>query len=263
MPRLSSAATEALVIALAAVAVCGGAFAISRYIGDGTGSSAQLAPPTDANLPGPDDTPVPGTTPDTSKPGWAIPYENAERDKPRYDQVINGIAVGPTVAIPDVPDCEQGESIALADLAVAQRSDLRIVPDFLPHGAIESRRAAISCRDIVTVQSVTYEVPAAANADALIKSGQAKWEDVETGGRIDVVRSRASEPSFRSTNFAAERWKARTLNGHAAAVAEPALAIGLGRSAVVVWDAEHGVLTVLTASNRRLDELVRVAEGLK
>ena len=41
------------------------------------------------------------------------------------------------------------------------------------------------------------------------------------------------------------------------------LAIGQGRSAIVIWDEAEGVRTVIIGVNRRIDELNRVAEELK
>lgn len=256
-------ALNAVGMVLAAAVVAAGAFFLARQSGDGVPAAAQPAPADDSVLPGTDTTPEPGAEIDTSKPGWYIPLENAEREKPRFDQEINGIAVGPTVLDPGVRDCDPGEAVALTDLAEAQNSMIRISPSYLPKGAIQGRHEASSCRGRIVTHVIEYEIPAAADADAKIKSGEVRWEDIEHGGKLTVFRSLSQGPVYRSSNYAAERWKPATVRGLPAAVAEPILPIGLGRSAIVIWDAERGVRTVITGSNRTLAEVMQVAEGLK
>jgi hypothetical protein len=250
-------------VILAAVLVAATTFFISRQAGGGPAAGAQRPPAGDAPLAGPNDTPEPGAVVDTTKPAWNVPYENAERLKPRFDQVINGIAVGPTVDDPGVRDCSPGEAVSVTDFATAQGSPLRIVPSYLPNSVIEGRHEASSCRGKVVNHVVEYEIPAAAGADAKIASGQVRWDEIEHGGKLTIFRSLSIGPVYRTSNYAADRWRSATVLGLPAAVAEPILPMGLGRSAIVSWDSKTGVRTVVTGSSRKLDELVRVAEGLR
>ena len=93
---------NALGVVFVAVAVGGAAFVYGRETGasDSLASANSPALPAPDTLPGPTDLPIPGTTPDTSRPGWGVPYRNEDEAKPRFDQEFNGIKVGPTVGVP-------------------------------------------------------------------------------------------------------------------------------------------------------------------
>lgn len=237
-----------------------GSFILGReFIGDDT-VRAQLPTPTE---PPADSTAVPGASPDTTNPLWHVPFENSEMNLPRQDQIINGIQVGPNVPDSGVRDCEPGEAKAVQDLATLNGSDLAINPSFLPAGAVVGRHVASTCRGKPVTHVVEYEIPAEPGVESELERGLVRWEDVEHGGKITVFRSLSQGPVYRTSNFAAIRWHSGTVRGHPAAIADPILPIGLGRSAIVIWDDQKGVRTVLVGVNRKLDELVKVAEGLK
>jgi hypothetical protein len=251
-------------LAVSVVVLGAGAFAASfllgRELSDDGPARAQLPAPTEIPA---ESTALPGSTPDTTKPLWHVPFENAEKDLPRYDQTINGIKVGPTISDNGVRDCEPGEATAVRDLDSLATSNLAITPSFLPTGAVEGRHEASACRGKFVTHVVEYEIPAEPGVESRLERGEVRWEDVEHGGKITIFRSLSQGAVYRSSNFAAIRWRAGTIQGRPAAIADPILPIGLGRSAIVVWDESEGVRTVLIGVNRRIDELFQVAEGLR
>jgi hypothetical protein len=216
-------------------------------------------PADETNLPGPDDTPLTGATPDTREPGWYIPYLNAERDKPRYDQTVNGIEVGPTVEDPGTPDCEPGEPRPPTEEELAVASIALIDPEFAPEGAIRGLESSRACRDRLTRHRVEFEIPADEDADARLAAGE-PWEAIERGGKVTVWKAIVDRPAFQSAMYAAERWRPATVNGFPAAIADPILAGGLGPSAVVVWDADRQLRVVIAGTNRAINEVIAIAE---
>lgn len=64
------------------------------------------------NPPGPDVTPEPGATPDTSLSWWHVPYLNQERMAEVRVQEITGITVGPWVKYSLTDTCDTAVSIA-------------------------------------------------------------------------------------------------------------------------------------------------------
>ena len=250
-----------LVAAVAILTLLSGFF-LARNFSDGETAGANQAIISDeSELPGSDSTPPPGDV-DTSKPGWYTPYENAERAKPRYDQTIAGIRVGPNVDDPGVPNCGSGEARDETDFDFVNKGYLAILPGFLPDRAVLGRHVASVCRGVVVTHVAEYEVVADDDADAQTAGGT-PWEDVEHGGKVTVFRSLASGPVYRTGNHAAERWREVAVAGRPAAVADPILPLGLGRSAIVLWEAENGVRTIITGTNRTTEELLRIAEALK
>jgi hypothetical protein len=244
-----------------AAALAGTSFLISRQLSDGGSAGAQRAPADISNLPGPNETPPPGSTPDTSRPAWHIPYQNAEREKPRFDQEVNGIAVGPTVKDPGTPECEPGEARTPTEQELAEPSAALVPHDFVPTGAIRGLEAASACRDRLIRHRVEFEIPAEPSADAKLANG-ARWEDVEPGGKITVWKAILDQPAFQSAMYAAERWRPSSIHGLPAAIADPILPNGLGPSAVVVWDAARNLRIVVTGTNRTIDEVVSAAEEM-
>lgn len=199
------------------------------------------------NPPGPDVTPIPGATPDTTQPWWYVPYENAEARKPRFQGVINGITItGDTVGI-DLP-CD---TIEVKDLAAVEGTTLAVAPSYLPAGAI----ADFASRG----QTSTFcnGVPASALARYVIVSDDSKWI---RGGSITVYRYRAGSARIH-IQAPADRWAAGTVGTVPAAVLAPILPdLGLGDSAIVWF--QNGVVTVVSGSGIPATEMQRIAEGL-
>jgi hypothetical protein len=107
-----------------------------------------------------------------------------------------------------------------------------------------------------------FEIAPDEDADTRTAAG-VPWEEIEHGGKITIARTLAAVPAFRTAAYAADRWRAVEINGRPAAVADPTLPLGIGRSAIVMWDPETGVRTILSGFNRTIDELIQVAEELQ
>ena len=89
-------------IALAAsvVGILGTAgFIVGRWAASNSASADPLVPADQGGSlnqapPGPNETPIPGSTPDRTRPYWYVPYENQDRLAPKFHGTINGIEVG-------------------------------------------------------------------------------------------------------------------------------------------------------------------------
>jgi DNA-binding CsgD family transcriptional regulator len=195
--------------------------------------------------PGPDVTPIPGATPDTSQPWWYVPYLNADRDKPRFDGTLAGIRIGPNVD--PGSSCEGGvTSMGTVSDTTGTRFDLE-----LPYQPPQTTRQPGSeyvmlCDGQVVSSEADYTVAADSTGSPF-------------GGSLKVYRH-VGDP-IASLSIASERWRAGTIATRPAAIAEPILPdIGLGESAVVVYG--DGVLTEVHADGIPMDELMKVAESL-
>lgn len=244
---------------VAMLAVAAPAFVYGRYAADDQIATADLPTTVEQEaLPGPEDTPVAGSTPDTSKPLWGIPYLNEDAAKPRFDQEFNGIKVGPTVKVASSGLCKQGEAMYV-DPQSAEGSPLAIADTALPSGATLDQARVIRCNSTVVAVEHDYIIPAADGAESKIRNGEASWFDVQHGGAISVFRGFKEYPA-QDSSIAADRWFAGTVAGHPAAIARPVLDGGFGRSLVVVWEADQGIETVISGTEVRLDDLLRIAE---
>jgi hypothetical protein len=260
--RDSHFVAPALAILLALV-IMAGAFFLGRETGKGPAAEAALDDPPATTLePG-------GTIPhiDTSTPDWDRQYWEEWRAKPRYDRVVNGIAVGPTVddrmsssvCGPDAPPTD-------AELSDARGTPLEISPRYLPAGAeVANPEPAVSvrCGDQIAVAGLTVGIRSAPDAEERIAKGES-WFVVPHGGSIIVHKWRlrpGAVPEVQS--FApAEHWFEMTIGGLPAAVNRPIFDAGLGFADAVVWDERLGVLTVVHSFNVSLAELVKFTEGV-
>ncbi len=195
-------------------------------------------------FPGNDVTPPPEATPDTSQPFWYVPYLNQDRMKPRFTGEVAGILVGPDVHVTGIP-CSVGEAVAGTPDDVLG-SPLEIPASTLPPGAALLRQEVANCRGQVIHNSLSFEIPADPDAGYF-------------GGSLSISRS-LSDPAV-DASFPGDRWQETTVEGRQAALALPILPdLGLGDSAVIVF--EDGVLTVVSAYNLPLDDILRTAETL-
>jgi len=259
--RLAAVAT----LALGATAVAAGSFFAARWSAGSESVTAgpQLEPAATVTTGGASAA-LPAE-PTSFPPGWAGPYQDADRLKPRYGQVINGIAVGGTV-VPDNGFCT-GRSARWIDPERARGTPVWIEPGYLPADALEGgvprhvEAQAVECSAGVAWLEVTYGRSAAPDVTERLARGES-WFDIPTGGFIRILRTQGSGPAAHSA-LAADRWYEATINGLPAAVGRPILDRGLGDGMVVMWDAEHNLTTVILALNLSTAELLKVAEGLK
>lgn len=233
-----------------------GAFGAVRLVRGGNGSAvaeAQPVPPGQPVSPSPTPTAVVPTNlpanPDTTKQNWFVPYLDAERTKPMFDQTINGITVGPSAEHRPSVACKPGTA-RQAPLTEALTTPVTLTPKYLPAGANQFEALATVCetaagQTVVIGADVGISIPSDPKSD-------------RRGGVVSIARWQGA-PSA-TVAIAAERWSAGTVAGHPAAIAEPILANGLGQSAVVVY--ANGVVTKVQASWLTLAEVKRIAEGL-
>lgn len=242
--------------------------ATAFYLGRnaGSGPPAEAGP---AALPTPRDAQARSEieTIDTSKPDWERPYVEAWQARPRSNQVINGILVGPDADRPLA--CPDGQLVRAA-AAVAQGSDLAIVPAYLPSGVhlvpddqgIDS--PAATCNGVVTYNYQKGSLADAPDLETRLAAGES-WFSIPHWGRISVSKWRypkGAAPAL-DANHPSDAWEARTINGLPAAVAHPVLDAGLGQGIVTIWDAEKSVHTTVVTYNVSLEELLKIAEGIR
>ena len=256
-------------LAVVVAAVLAVSFVIGRSASGPPASASDPGPPARTAVGGgaPPESPIPlesrtpaaGETPDTSKLNWFVPFMNAEAAKPRFDQVINGIPVGPNVGASGIGAgrCTPGSARDVAG-AKAEGTDVFVRPTWLPARAELVKTAAIECDGGTFDYTVDYAIRAAPDFREKVSAG-VPWKQAGPSGAVTIERTLASGPGF-SSNIAAENWSAGTIAGRPAALGAPAIAIGFGTSAIVIWD--NGVQTVLAGEWLTLDELVQIAEGL-
>lgn len=254
-------------LAVVVAAVLAVSFVIGRSASGPAASASDPGPPARTAVGGgaPPESPIPlesrtpaaGETPDTSKLNWFVPFMNAEAAKPRFDQVINGIPVGPNVAVPSSPECVRG-SARQADGSKAAGTAAFVEPSWLPARAELVGTSAIECGGVIVDYTVDYAIRAAPDFRAKVAAG-VPWKQAGPSAAVTIYRGPQPGPGF-SSNIAAENWSAGTIAGRPAALGAPPIAIGFGTSAIVIWD--NGVQTVLAGEWLTLDELVQIAEGL-
>ncbi len=95
--------------------------------------------------------------PDTSKPGWYEPYLAEER-RPAYDQVINGITVGPTAYPSTGGPCTPG-SAEPVPISETVGTSVQIAPKYLPPFTVASVSTAVRCHGVVAGVTADYSIP--------------------------------------------------------------------------------------------------------
>jgi hypothetical protein len=243
--------------ALLFLVVAGGSSGVlgALHGADVSNGAAALAPLSDPPRPAtptpePSSTPLPAN-PDTSKGGWAIPYLEADRLKPRHNRMVNSIAVGPSVQIMPSVTCQPG-SPQWAPIDQAVGSPVAIAPKYLPPGTALGPARATLCSN-----AAGQTIVIGADADYWIPPDVAHGD---RGGAFSVSRGFVSPPAA-TLSIPDERWSGGTIAGHPAAVARPILANGLGESAVVIAS-DGGVITIVQATGLTLENVLRIAEGL-
>lgn len=245
-----------LVIALAVV-VAGGGFAFGRvFLGsDAPAIASPGAPPSAPEEVTPLPTPSNTETIDTSKPGWGLAYLEADKALPRFDQVVNGIAVGPSAMHKPGTWCTPGQA-RWVDAEDANGTALALPRD-LPAGGTLTNGRAVKCGETVVHSEATIEFVASPTSSAEIASGKS-WFDVQHGGQMLVYMSLFAAPGF-SSEIASERWEATTVAGFPAALGRPILRDEFGESAVIVWDEGRSLQIVVRGFEVHLDDLLAVA----
>ncbi len=196
--------------------------------------------------------------PDTTQPFWYTRYLNEDAAKPRFDQVVNGIRVGPTVAYDGAPPCAPG---AATLVGAAEANGTPLETPFQPGRGTLQRDDTIACNGALVAHELEYYTAPDPNLDANLRSGRARWETSAHGTALSIYRSLTSAPAW-NCGIAADRWYAGSIKGMPAAIARPAHDIGLGVSTIVIWDPKAGVQTTLVATNMTIGQLTAFAEAL-
>lgn len=186
--------------------------------------------------------------PDTTKVDWFVPYLDLDAVKPRHEQLINGILLGPSVRR-TTADCTPGSGVQVPS-ANAASGPFALSPRYLPADAVRESDYVGRCKlvDESTVSFFGFR-DYSITADPQIQ---------RFGGYLSISRWRGEAAA--QSNIPSERWSAWTVAGQTAAVAPSILANGLGRGAVIIYS--NGMMTAVEATGLPLSELVRIAEGL-
>ena len=232
-----------LALVVASVGIAG--FLFARQIsGGGVGAQQETTPPA-PSVSVPDDdstTPEPGSTPDRTQPWWAVPYKNADEQKPDFAGMVGTIRIVHEPVDPGLP-CEDWRRV------FAEGDETSVKFGYLPSGAKKVDGfydVAFFCGEELISAATEVHVPGEPPMGRL-------------GGHVNVFRYRG-EP-VAEAYLPEDRWSVGEIAGHPAAIGRPILPeIGLGESVVVVYDGKY--VTRLTVGGLSYDELIRIAEGL-
>jgi len=213
-------------------------------------------PPESVNNPvRPDETVVPGATPDICRPGWFEPYRRMELTYPVFRGKLAGIRFGELDEVTKAVEAAAGAELSSCGeagwkpLESAAETVLAINPVHLPPATEFVQGSALWCGEAVVSTEAEYRVGSLA-------------EPLQYGGVLTIRRQRVSEPvSSTSLRDVPGRWYETRVAGNPAAVARPLVPeVGYGESEVHVY--ANGVLTIVSASGITERELLAVAESL-
>lgn len=190
--------------------------------------------------PDPRATPVPGTTPDTLQPFWYVPYENAEKEKPRFEGQLGGARIfGTPVDFDAFALCASGLSESPENvLARASEGPTAIRPAELPAGISPLGNPQVWMCGTTTVQ-VVWNFQAGPGTEGVEANGSG----------LLIIRTLGEDRVFLPGS--AERWTTVQLPSGEAALLQPIVqAAGrfIGGCALVQHNPSTGVLTVIRAS---------------
>ncbi len=224
------------------------------------GESARANIPAEAGVPPsattsvePVTTPAPLDTldldnPDTTVAGWFLPATEAEAALPRYDQVLNGISIGPGYHV-DLA-CDAGPAYA----GPRPASDLTFHFPTLTHPVEEAERRTDRCGETTVALFVRFSLPVDEADLARAARGEMDFFDAQHGGQVEIYRAIVETASVASSR-PAESFEATTINGNAAVISGPVYPRGFGHSEAIVFNERTKVLTVIRAGHVSLVEL--------
>jgi hypothetical protein len=179
---------------------------------------------------------------------------------PRYDTVVGGIAIGPTVERQMRP-CNG--RVSTAGYEAASGSPVAMEPAYLPAGTVRAEltmgRGVVLCDGEPIAAWADYTIPVDLDAFRQVVSGEKTWFEVQHGGFITIGRF-YGEPAIQNGIIATERWKVVDFLDGTAVAGGPVIEAGWGISAVYVY--RDGVMTAVVAGDLPLHETLRIAEGL-
>lgn len=195
-------------------------------------------------------------------------YFNEDAQKPRFNQEINGILVGPggpgefgAGVEPTTDVCDRaGAEPQQAPRERATGTALDVNPAYLPEGVQPSPSATavelMECGGTVISVAKYYHVPPKYSDQ---HEGVLLW----SGGEFSIWRMLSTRHAF-PLSGAAERMGPMTIAGRAGVLMRPVMPadvdVGVGDMAIVI--AEDFGLTVIQGSGLPVDEFIKIAEGL-
>jgi hypothetical protein len=188
-------------------------------------------------------------------------YLNEDAQKPRFNQEINGILVGPTAPEPDDGGLCAGVTPQSVTPESAAGTVLDINPAYLPegiglNGPSEQAIEVVECSGTAISVIKYYHVPPKYSDE---HDGLLLW----SGGGFSIWRMLSTTHTFPLFG-AAERMGPITIAGRPAVLMRPVMPegvdIGIDPMAIVV--AEDFGLTAIQGDGLPVDEFIKIAEGL-
>jgi len=246
--------TSAIMLAAVAALVATTAFAVTYRV-RGTDPPIRAGEPP----PGADTatTPVPGVTPDASRPESFLPYVDADNAKPRFVGELNGFTIDPSYpGRTSKGACPPGGFVytepAKAIEVATSPGPMRVDPAGISGAIIsESLPESWSCRG--ELAQVVWNLRVNTGTEGV---GPA-------GALLMIHRIRGLEPIQRGAPE--ERWTAATVAGSPAVVASPILAIDglyVGECYVAVYQPLTDVLTEVLATRASAEFCLAAAEAI-
>lgn len=234
---------------LVAAGFLGGRMLISSVEADPPGGPVDAGPPASGTvrLPGPDETPIPGATPDITQPFWYVPYLNQDRLAAKFRGQLNGLEVGrasgPALQCDEVyrPDWQAAITGTPFDLDFSQ----------LPKGVTLNQPPQVYfCSDgrprrMEAILDVHEDVVGAGP------------------GGAQVVISRWAGVRWWPEEAPASRWSTGNVNGAPAVfLDQPTDIAPIAEAAVFLADAETGGSTRIKGIGTTLELTTAIAEAL-
>jgi len=194
-------------------------------------------------------------------PGWWATYFNEDAQKPRFNQEINGILVGPDDSLGPRSDVCTGLTPQWGDPEKAKGTIVDFSPSYLPEGvkrAASEAESVVECGGTIFSLLRSYDVPAKYGPD-VSPSNPPEWG----GGSFSIWRMLDESRSFPLMG-AAERMEPITIAGRAAVLMRPVMPEGedYGLDSLAIVIAEDFGLTAIQGGGLPLGEFIKIAEGL-
>ncbi|HMO96639.1 MAG TPA: hypothetical protein PKD27_11010 [Tepidiformaceae bacterium] len=197
----------------------------------------------------------PNSTPDTSRPGWHIPYLNEWEARPKFAGTLNGFEVNPAAtAVPALEVCPTGlQRIPNAEATQAVRGgDLQVDVDALPPGVTTSETPLVwLCEG--AVYQVVWNMSAAPGT-----------ADTNPNGSPVFVHRVAGKIAL-TGGIPEGEWETFDLDGRPGIGHDSVVSFGevqFGACTAALYDPASGVMTVVTAAAANLSFCKAVLEGV-
>jgi hypothetical protein len=195
-------------------------------------------------------------------PFWYAPYFEEDSKKPRFNQVVNGILVGPSVPEPSSGLCIEigvGPEYVSPERAVGTLLD--VSPAYLPEGVKLSPSpmavTVVECGGAIVLVMKEYDVP---NKPSAGDPNFPAW----AGGNFHISRFLTTSTDSFPLSGAAERIGPIYIEGKRGVLERPVMPDGVdaGMDNVTIVIPEDSGLTVVEGHGLPLAEFIRIAESL-